>query len=147
MAIGTEIPFVANYSLFFYSPQSVLTFLSALSLFMVFEKCNIGYIKWINVVASATFGVYLIHDSDFTRYLLWHDVFKNAQYQDSMFLIPYSIIVVAIVYVICTLIDLLRQLIIEKPFMILVNCYSEKMVRTFKTVLNVVKTFVFGKGY
>ena len=147
IALGTKIPFAASHSLFFYGQQSVLTFLSALSLFMVFEKRDIGYIKWINVVASATFGVYLIHDSNIIRHLLWHEVFKNAQYQDSIFLIPYSIIAIAIVYVICTLIDLLRQLIIEKPFMILVNCYSEKMVRPFKTVLNVVKTFVFGKGY
>jgi hypothetical protein len=146
MALGTKIPFAARHSLFFYNQQSVLTFLSALSLFMVFKKCNIGYVKWINIAASATFGVYLIHDSDIIRYLLWHEVFKNAQYQDSMLLIPYSIFVVVIVYVVCTLIDLLRQLIIEKPYMMLVNCYSEKMVKPFETVLNIVKRVIFGKG-
>lgn len=145
MAIGTKIPLAASGSLFFYIQQSVLTFLSALSIFMVFEKCNIGHIKWINIVASATFGVYLIHDSEIIRHLLWREVFKNAQYQDSLFLIPYSLVVVAIVYVICTLIDLLRQRVIEKPFMILVNCYSEKMLRPFEKVLNIVKSVVFGK--
>lgn len=146
MALGTKIPFAASHSLLFYNQQSVLTFLSALSLFMVFEKWNIGYIKWINIVASATFGVYLIHDNDIIRNSLWHEIFKNAQYQDSMFLIPYSIIVVAIVYIICTLIDLLRQHVVEKPFMMLVNRYSEKMVRPFETALNIVKRVVFGKG-
>ena len=145
MVLGTKIPLAANHSLYFYSQQSILTFISALSLFMVFQKCNIGYIKWINVVASATFGVYLIHDSNIIRYLLWHEWFKNAQYQDSLLLIPYSIIVVAIVYVICTLIDLLRQLIIEKPFMILVNRYSEKIVKPFEKVLIILKRGVFGK--
>ena len=145
ITLGTKIPFAASCSLFFYGQQSILTFLSALSLFLVFEKCNIGYVKWINVVASATFGVYLIHDNDIIRHFLWHDVFKNAQYQDSAFLIPYSIIATAIVYVICTLIDLLRQRLIEKPFMTLVNRYSGEMVRTFEAVINAVKALLFGK--
>ena len=145
MVLGTRIPFAASNSLFFYSQQSILTFLSALSLFMVFKKCNIGYIKWINVVASATFGVYLIHENDIIKHLLWSEVFKNAQYQDSIFLIPYSIVVVAIVYVACTLIDLLRQQFIEKPFMILVNRYSKKIVKPFEVIINAVKRLVFGK--
>ena len=105
-----------------------------------------GSFGWkINIVASATFGVYLIHDNAIIRNLLWLDVFKNAQYQDSMFLIPYSIIVIAIVYVVCTAIDLLRQYIIEKPFILLVNRYSEKMVRPFEKALNIVKRIVFGR--
>ena len=116
-----------------------------LSLFMVFEKCNIGYIKWINIIASATFGVYLIHDSNIIRPLLWQELFKNAQYQDSMLLIPYSIIVVAIVYLICTLIDLLRQQIIEKPFMKLINHYSKTEIKSKEKVFNIIKNF-FGKG-
>lgn len=145
IVLGTKIPFAAEHSLFFYNKQSVLTFLSALSLFMVFYRCNIGYIKWINVIASATFGVYLIHDSDLIRYWLWQECFKNAQYQESVFLIPYSIIVAVIVYIVCTLIDLLRQKIIEKPFMILVNSFSDKIIRPFERMLNSIKTLFFGK--
>ena len=135
----------ANYSLFFYDKQSVLTFLSALSLFMVFEKWNAGYIRWINIVATATFGVYLIHDSETIRYLLWHELFKNAQYQESIHLIPYSIIVTAIVYVVCTLIDLLRQQLLEKPFIVLVNHCSKKTLGVFETVINSAKSLVFGE--
>ena len=110
-----------------------------------FFRWNIGYIKWVNIIASATFGVYIIHDSAIIRPLLWHELFKNAQYQDSVFLIPYSIIVVAIVYVACTLIDILRQYTVEKPFMIIVNRYSEKITRLFQSFFNTVKSFVFGK--
>lgn len=145
MIIGIKIPFAGEYCIYFYNPQSILTFLSALSLFMVFEKCNIGYIKWINIIASATFGVYLIHDSNIIRPLLWQELFKNAQYQDSMLLIPYSIIVVAIVYLICTLIDLLRQQIIEKPFMKLINHYSKTEIKSKEKVFTIIKNF-FGKG-
>ena len=145
MVLGIRIPFAAAHSLFFYGQQSVLTFISAVSLFMVFEKCDIGYIRWINIVASATFGVYLIHDSDVIRHLLWREVFKNAQYQNSMLLIPYSIMASAIVYIICTLIDLLRQQTIEKPFMAVVDRYSEKVIRAVEKLFDSVKNFVCGK--
>ena len=146
LILGTKIPVVANYSLYFYKQQSVLTFLSALSLFMAFEKWNMGYVKLINIVASATFGVYLIHDCLDIRNLLWLEIFKNAQYQNSLFLIPYSIMAVAIVYIVCTLIDLLRQYIIEKPFMIVVNRYSEKIMKPFERFINIIKDYVFGKS-
>lgn len=145
MVLGTKIPFAAEHSLFFYERQSVLTFLSALSLFMAFTKWDIGHKKWINVISSATFGVYLIHDSNILKPLLWKEIFKNAQYQSSLFLIPYSLIVVLIVYVACTLIDLLRQQIFEKPFMLVVNRYCEKMTKPFARASRMIKNFVFGK--
>lgn len=145
MIIGTKIPFVGNHSIYFYNQQSILTFLSALSLFMVFEKCNIGHVKWINIVASATFGVYLIHDSKAVRYFLWHEVFKNAQYQNSILLIPYSIIVVSVVYVVCTLIDLIRQYIVEKPLMIIVNNCSVKIIQQLKKTFDMIIDFVLGE--
>ena len=77
ITLGTRISIAAENSLFFYGQQSALTFLSALSLFMLFNKFEIGYNKVVNTVASATFGVYLIHDSDMIRHLLWQDVFKT----------------------------------------------------------------------
>ena len=145
MILGTKISIAADNSLFFYGQQSILTFLSALSLFVLFSKWDIGYNKMINTVATATFGVYLIHDSDIIRHLLWHEIFKNAQYQNSIFIIPYSIIVVAIVYIVCTLIDLLRQQIIEKPYMIMINRYVDRLARPFENLIDIVKNFVLGK--
>ena len=123
--LGTKIPFFQNYTLFFYERQSILTFLSALSLFMAFMKKDLEYHKWINIIASATFGVYLIHDNNLVRPFLWLRVFKNAILQDSIIIIPYSIVVSIIVYTICTIIDLLRQQIFEKPYMKLINRFSE----------------------
>lgn len=143
--IGTKISFVANHTLFFYGQRSVLTFISALSLFMFFEKTHIDYSKAINTIASASFGVYLIHDSNIIRPYLWHVVFKNAQYQESISIIPYSIVVVIVVYSICTVIDLLRQRVFEKPFMIIVNKYSERFFSPLAKLINTCKLTMFGK--
>lgn len=145
MVIGLKIPSVSGYSLYLYDTQSILTFLSALSLFMAFEKWNMGYNKWINIIASASFGVYLIHDHKISRSFLWHTVFKNAQYQNSIFIIPYSVIVVAIIYIACTLIDLLRKNTIEKPILKFINAHSEKLIKPFANIIDYIKDIVFGE--
>lgn len=96
----------------------------AITLFMGFVTLKMNYHKWINMIASATFGVYLIHDSSYIRYYLWTNIFKINQYQDSTFLILYSILVVFILYVSCTMIDLIRKKLVEKPYMLFVNHYT-----------------------
>lgn len=143
--IGTRLPFAASHTLFFYGQKSILTFLSALALFMYFEKTNIGYSKVINSIASATFGVYLIHDSKIIRSFLWLDIFRNAQYQESIMIIPYSIIVVSLVYVVCTIIELIRQKVFEKPFMVIVDKYSDLLIKPFEKMVDVCRLFVFGR--
>lgn len=139
MVIGTKFPAVAGRTLLFYGQQSIFTFLSALSLFMVFEKINMGYNKWINIIASATFGVYLIHDNNLVRPFLWRVIFKNAQYQDSVLIIPYSIMVTVIVYIVCTFIDLLRQHTVEKMFMKFISLHSDRIMNAGGEIMNRLK--------
>ena len=83
--------------------------MAALCMLIGFKHLTISYSKIINTIASAAFGVYLIHDNGLVRPFLWHDVFHNASFQDSVYLIPYSIAVILIVYVACTLIELIRS--------------------------------------
>lgn len=111
--IGTRIRFLADHALFFSGMQSLLTVITAMLLVVGFSKINIGYKKHINVVASATFGVYLIHENNYIRPFLWERLFKNASYTDSNLLIPYSIAVTLLVFVAATIIELARKNLIE----------------------------------
>lgn len=143
--LGNKWEVFASHATYFYGQEKITTLLISLSLFMIFATLKVNYHKWINTVASATFGVYLIHDNNIIRNFLWIELFKNAQYQESLFLIPYSIMVVVIVYVVCSFVDLLRQHVIEKPFMMIVKCYSEKKIIPFEKYIVILKDFVFGK--
>lgn len=143
--IGTRISFVAEHTLFFYKRNSLLTFLSALALFMLFEKTRINYSRFINSIASATFGVYLIHDNWMVRSFLWQRLFNNARYQDTIMVIPYSLIVVLLVYVACTIIDLIRQKVFEKPYMFVVNKYSKLWLKPFEKMCDICRGWMFGK--
>lgn len=97
--------------------NSILIFTLSISTLILFSKIDIGNIKWINIISSATFGVYLIHDNKLMRDFLWVKIFKNSTYIKSNQLILYSIIVILIVYILCTLIDLIRIYILEKPIL------------------------------
>lgn len=124
---GTRWAVFAGHIGFFFEAYSLPTLAISFSLFVAFSRTDVRYSKRINTVSSATFGVFLIHENAFVRPFLWNTVFRNAKFQDSALLIPYSIAVVAMVYVACTGIDLLRQSIIERPYMQLVNRNADRL--------------------
>lgn len=107
--IGLKNSYVATRVLHFYAMMRPFTVLSTLCFLRGFRSLNIGHNKIINTFAAATFGVYLIHDNGLVRPFLWFRVFKNASFQDSPYLILYSIMVVIIVFAACTLIEIIRS--------------------------------------
>lgn len=119
--LGTKweifVPFITDI----YDMNQLTTLLISVCMFTAFSNIKVKYNKWINLISSATFGVYLIHDNGNIRPLLWEKVFHNAGYQDSIILIPYSFAAVIIVFAICSLIELLRQMTIERIYMRIVN--------------------------
>ena len=100
--------------IFWGSMMSPFILLSALCLFLGFRKLDIRYSKIVNVIAAATFGVYMLHENKFNIQVLWSNVFCVASFQDSPYLIPYSIMVILIVYTVCTVIELLRSWVFMK---------------------------------
>jgi surface polysaccharide O-acyltransferase-like enzyme len=114
--LGSRITDFKLGSTYFYNTQSLPVLMISVCIFMAFTTTNIKNSKSINVVASATFGVYLIHENHFLRNILWQTVFKNSSYQNSMMMIPVSILAVFLVYILCTIIELIRQYFVEKTF-------------------------------
>ena len=90
--------------------------LSGYILFLLFYNMRIPYNRYINMLATTTLGVLLIHDSNLFRKTLWLEIIKVPAWSDysplrfTFYLVFYTVAVFAV----CVLIDLLRQLI-EKP--------------------------------
>ena len=142
--LGTKKEEWSTHAIDFFEIERLPILLMAITLFMGFVTLKMNYHKWINMIASATFGVYLIHDSSYIRYYLWTNIFKINQYQDSTFLILYSILVVFILYVSCTMIDLIRKKLVEKPYMLFVNHYTYYFLRSFKIICEMFRKWIFG---
>ena len=142
--LGTKKEEWSTHAIDFFEIERLPILLMAITLFMGFVTLKMNYHKWINMIASTTFGVYLIHDSSYIRYYLWTNIFKINQYQDSTFLILYSILVVFILYVSCTMIDLIRKKLVEKPYMLFVNHYTYYFLKSFKIICEMFRKWIFG---
>ena len=107
-----------NPMLFVSDANKLGAVLVSVMMFATFKNLSIGYSKTINLIAKTTFGVLMIHaDSDAWRQFMWNDLLHVDTFYSLpiISLVGRSILVVAGVFVICSLIDVIRIFLIEKP--------------------------------
>lgn len=94
--------------------SSVLIPLCVICFFCFFYSLKTKNSALINLIASTTFGIYLLHDSLIGRKLIWYDWLKvDALYITSDFFPLYCLLFIAIIFILCGLIDLFRQCYVE----------------------------------
>lgn len=111
----------AVFSIRMWDMTNYLCVICSLSIFVMFSNFKQFNNKFINIVSSATFGVYLIHDNNFIRSVLWGEILHCREMSQSNYYILFAICVILGVYIVCTLIDLMRIYIIEKPLFKWIN--------------------------
>ena len=92
-----------------YNTLPILT--SSIALFVFFSQTIITHVKvskTILFLASHSFGVYLIHDNDWTRPLLWLDVIAPRRFINSPLIFLILPATVLGIYLACCLIDQVR---------------------------------------
>ncbi|MBO7526684.1 MAG: acyltransferase [Clostridia bacterium] len=99
-----------------YSMNSIVCLVATISLFSLFSlsraKCSN---RIINLIASTTFGIYLIHDNNYIRSFLWQELLKCPQMLNSNYFVLFAFVSVIGTFVVCCLLDILRRYLIEKP--------------------------------
>ena len=94
-----------------YHYNSMLAILGASGLLVAFlnlkMKDGVGA-RFIKIVASASFAVYLIHDHYYMRETVW-DKINPWAWLDDWYLLPGIIVTVLAIYGICMIIELIRQ--------------------------------------
>lgn len=107
----------AVYYYFVTDSNKILAVITAVCAFLFFKNLGLKYSPVINRIAVSTFGVLLIHaNSDTMRQWLWRDTLNNIQAYHSDYIVLHAFGSVIIIYIVCTLIDMLRISIFEKPF-------------------------------
>lgn len=106
-----------NLSYYFVSDSNKpLALITAVCAFMFFKNLKLRYSGLINTVAASAFGVLLIHaNSDAMRQWLWKDLLNNVGMFGSNLLPLHAIGSVVGIYIVCTLIDMIRIKFVEKP--------------------------------
>lgn len=112
--------FGAKNSTFFVSDSNkIMAVTVAVASFLWFKNMNLKYNKLINTVGASTFGILLIHaNSDAMRKWLWKDTVDcvGHYYLPTFQMICYFIGCVLLIFIVCTIIDIIRIKTIETPF-------------------------------
>lgn len=91
-------------------------FAMSVFMFLWFKNMNLEYNKYINKIAASCFGVLMIHANSWPMIRwLWGDTLNNVGFYHSPYLWLHMLLSVIGIYVICTLIDMLRINYIERP--------------------------------
>lgn len=101
---------------------SLMAFIIGVLMFLVFKNLRIPYNRFINGVASTTFGILLAHTfSGGMRRFLWRDVVDAAGHYsraetagDSI--VVFTIMTVCSIFALCSAVDYLRIILLERPF-------------------------------
>ena len=113
--------------------NSFLALATGISVFLMFKNLKVRKSKVINFWASGTLGVLLIHANNSTmRRWLWKDTLGIVSKYDKPLFIIYAAIAVIGIYLICTLIDWARKLLVEdfyiRPFARLEKIITTKII-------------------
>lgn len=122
---GAEI--FSDHSTHFMALNSPFILVTAIELLIGFVKLKPYYNRTINRLASATLGVYLIHDNGIFRPYLWSTLLKTPQMYSSPFLIIHALVSIAAVYLICSGIDLIRQNTVDRIFLNMMDRHLEQI--------------------
>lgn len=105
---------IISYTYFWRPLNSPIILLINIELFLAFLQLKMDTNKYINRIARTTFGIYLIHSNIIVADTILPAVFPLYKVTNPLKFFVYSIGSVAIVYIICSLIDVFRQNTAEK---------------------------------
>ena len=117
------IGFIANVNFWTYFISFVLKTIVGL-VFNYFTRKKEFNNKFVNVISSLTFGVYLISDNKYIRQIIWNDIFNNIKYVESSYLIVHIIISIFITIITCLIIEFIRKNLFEKAIL---SCFDDKI--------------------
>ena len=122
-----------------------LALLVAVLAFCFFRSLSIGYKKWINTIASATFGVLLIHaNSEAMINWLWIETLKNQKMYGRQGYVLHAFLSVLSVFSICILLDLIRIKWIERPVFSMYDKYEDRIVCRWKRIVKRIRMRFLG---
>ena len=98
-----------------YSTRSIMTLAISILLFCVFLSINFRGNRMFFHISKATFGVYLIHSNLLFHEYMWKNIIHTKEIYDMPLFIPLSIISILLLYIVCTVIEIIREKYIEKP--------------------------------
>lgn len=107
-----------NIEMYFYEYNSPFVVFESIFIFMFFGTFQIKC-RFINLISSTTVGIYLIHESCYMQKIIYNLLdLTNKNYMSSNLFIPRLLITVLIIFVVCSVLELLRKVLSKLIFKI-----------------------------
>lgn len=97
-----------------YTPIYIL--IESVAVFLIFRKINIKnkiINKCILAISPLTLGVYLIHEQNYLRHILWDKILRPSNYINGGNLLIILIVDITLIFSVCCIIEKLRQIIFK----------------------------------
>lgn len=133
--LGLKYSIFNTKQMYFFDKSNVVMLFLSIGIFCTFIKKKENNSFIINLIGRRVFGVYLIHNNPLLISLLWGKIFNNINYVDSPYLIVYSMFCVVLVFLSCSIIDLIRYYILEKNVIILFHNLIKRCERLIKNII------------
>ncbi len=117
-------PVAWNYNSFMVIGASV-------SMFLLLSKIKINRNKVLTYLSSFAFSTYIIHENVFVSKWIYKDIFRSSYYSKTVFLIPNLLISIICIFIICSIIEILRRLLFKYTIDILLfksKIYNNKLI-------------------
>ena len=146
--LATKIEFFYNYgiNIIFKNHQSIFQLLIGLFTFLVFKNLKIESNKIINTISNCTLGVYLLHENYFVRKYIWGNMFKLNLLENSPMCILFMLAFCLTIFIVCTIIELIRKNTIEKMYMKVIDKYESKIDKFFAFIYTKYNNFLIFLG-
>lgn len=99
------------------SELSIVNVLGGYALFLIFYNIKMPVNNVVNRLATTTFGILLMHDHNYFRYVVWNTIVQVPAWSNgpTLIFIRNSIIAVAAIFVVGAAFDFARQKLLERP--------------------------------
>jgi putative membrane protein len=111
--------------------------LVSIFMFTTFKNINIGYSRFINLIAKTAFGVLLIHaNSDAMRRFMWRDLL----HVDTFYSLPLTTLIIKSlficcgIFVVCSILDMIRIYLFEEPLFKNFEPIEKMIIKTWSAI-------------
>ena len=96
------------YNTHFMLSSSIIVVVTAMELFLFFVSLRPRHNKYVAMIGASAFGVYLIHENNCVRTLLWQSLVKPEAFIGTKFLVFFSILCCIAVFIMCSILETIR---------------------------------------
>lgn len=130
--LALRIPTISKYGTYFFNRDSILILLLATFIFIIFLRKEKFLSKRINLISSTTLGVYLLHDNQDFREILWHKILKLDNFVNKPYLFLVLLGTAVSIFAFCVIIELIRKKIFDRLNNKMADVLSKKIRKIMK---------------